>query len=265
MSENILLEITNLHAEYVNNQEDNEAIKILNGINLQIEEGKTHAIMGPNGSGKSTLSAVLMGHPSYKVTEGDIRFRNTKSGQLESVLDLEPHERARLGMFLSFQSPVSIPGLPVSLFLRNSLKNIRGEEIAVRDFRKELKENLSALEMNPDLTKRYLNEGFSGGEKKRMEILQLSLIQPKLAILDEIDSGLDIDALRQVSSGINRLVDANRSFVLITHYKRLLEYVKPDKVHILSKGRIIKEGGDELVETLEKEGYEAFVKAAEVA
>ncbi|MES0490139.1 MAG: Fe-S cluster assembly ATPase SufC [Leptospirales bacterium] len=265
MSENVLLEITNLHAEYVNNQEDNESIKILNGINLVIEQGKTHAIMGPNGSGKSTLSAVLMGHPAYKITEGEIRFKNPESGQLESILELEPHERARLGMFLSFQSPVSIPGLPVSLFLRNSLKNIRGKDIPVREFRKELKENLSALEMNPELTKRYLNEGFSGGEKKRMEILQLSLIKPALAILDEIDSGLDIDALRQVSNGINRLVDANRSFVLITHYKRLLEYVKPDKVHILSKGRIIKEGGNELVETLEKDGYEAFVKAAEVA
>ena len=265
MSQKNILEIENLHAHYVNPQEKEEKIEILNGINLEIHEGTTHAIMGPNGSGKSTLSSVLMGHPAYHISEGDIRLLNSETGKMESILNMETHERAKAGMFLSFQSPVSVPGLPVPLFLRTSLKNLRNNDITPREFRKELKSNLASLNMNPELTKRYLNEGFSGGEKKRMEILQMSLMQPRLAILDEIDSGLDIDALRLVSEGINQMVNDTRSFVLITHYKRLLDYVKPGKVHILGNGRIIKEGGAELVDVLEKDGYEAFLKEAAVA
>jgi Fe-S cluster assembly ATP-binding protein len=259
---NILLEIENLNAQYVNPHNQTEKIDILNGINLTVYKGKTHAIMGPNGSGKSTLSAVIMGHPHYQVTDGDIRFKNSETGKMESIIDLPTHERAKKGIFMSFQNPVAVPGLPVTQFLRSSLQNIRKQDITVKDFRKELRTNMDHLQMNPDLMKRYLNEGFSGGEKKRMEILQLALIQPQVAILDEIDSGLDIDALRQVSEGINRLVNEERAFVLITHYKRLLEYINPDSVHILSAGRIIKEGGPELVDILEEKGYEEIVKEA---
>lgn len=258
----LLLEIEDLHAQYVNPHNQNEKINILNGINLKIFKGKTHAVMGPNGSGKSTLSSVVMGHPHYVVTKGDIRYFNEETQKMESILEMPPHIRARKGIFLSFQNPVAVPGLPVTQFLRTSLQNIRNEEISVKDFRKELKNGMSALQMSQEFLKRYLNEGFSGGEKKRMEILQLSLIQPKIAILDEIDSGLDIDALRQVSEGINRLVNQERSFILITHYKRLLDYLKPDLVHILSAGKIIKEGGPELVDVLEEQGYEEIIKEA---
>jgi len=263
-NQTLLLDIQNVHAEYVNPHNQNEKIQILNGINLKLYKGKTHAIMGPNGSGKSTLSSVVMGHPHYRITQGDIRYLNPETSQMESIIGLQPHERAKKGIFMSFQNPVSVPGLPVTQFLRASLQNIRGKDITVKDFRKELKTSMESLQMNPDLMKRYLNEGFSGGEKKRMEILQLALLQPRLAILDEIDSGLDIDALRQVSEGINRLVDQERAFVLITHYKRLLDYIAPDNVHIIAEGRIIKEGGPELVDILETTGYEEIVKAAKV-
>ena len=265
MNETLLMEIDNLHAQYVNPLNQNEKIDILNGINLQIYKGKTQAIMGPNGSGKSTLSSVIMGHPHYKVTKGDIRCFNTETSKMESILKLLPHERAKLGIFMSFQNPVAVPGLPVTQFLRASLQNIRGSEIPVKEFRKELKNYMSDLQMNPDLMKRYLNEGFSGGEKKRMEILQLSMLQPRIAILDEIDSGLDIDALRQVAEGINKLINKERSLVLITHYKRLLEYLAPDTVHIIAEGKIIKEGGPELVEILEGAGYEQIMKEAKMA
>jgi Fe-S cluster assembly ATP-binding protein len=258
----LLLDIENLHAQYVNPHNQNEKINILNGINLKIFKGKKHAIMGPNGSGKSTLSSVIMGHPHYQITGGDIRYYNPETSKMESITGLLPHERAKKGIFMSFQNPVSVPGLPVTQFLRASLQNIRGKDIAVKDFRKELKSSMESLQMNPDLMKRYLNEGFSGGEKKRMEILQLSLLQPRIAILDEIDSGLDIDAIRQVSEGINRLVDNERAFILITHYKRLLEYIAPDSVHIIAEGKIIKEGGPELVDILESTGYEEIVKEA---
>jgi len=261
----ILLEINDLCAQYVNPHNQAEKIDILKGINLKISRGKTYAIMGPNGSGKSTLSSVIMGHPHYHVTSGDIRFRNSQTGNMESLLEIPTHERAKKGIFMSFQNPVAVPGLPVTQFLRASLQNIRGQEITVKEFRKELKSNMEQLQINPELTKRYLNEGFSGGEKKRMEILQLSLMKPQVAILDEIDSGLDIDALRQVSEGINNLVDSERAFILITHYKRLLEYIKPDSVHILSAGRIIKEGGPELVDILEEKGYEEIIKETAVA
>ncbi len=259
------MEIENLHAEYVNPQNEAEPIPILKGINLQLFRGVTHAVMGPNGSGKSTLSYVLMGHPHYRVTKGDIRLLNEKDKTLESIVNLETHERAQKGIFLSFQSPVAVPGLPVTQFLRNSLKSIRGEEISVKEFRKELRDNMETLKMSPEFTKRYLNEGFSGGEKKRMEILQMSMIQPKIAILDEIDSGLDIDALRLVSEGINGVKNEERSLLLITHYKRLLDYVQPAQIHILANGRIIKEGGPELVEILEKEGYDNILQAAQTA
>lgn len=255
----VVLQITDLHAEYVPAQEGAEPIEILKGINLTVYKGATHAIMGPNGSGKSTLSYVLMGHPRYRVTQGDIQIANEK-GELESILELESHERAKKGIFMSFQSPVAVPGLPVTQFLRNALKSIRGEEISVKEFRKELRAGLETLQMKEEFTKRYLNDGFSGGEKKRMEILQMNLIKPRIAILDEIDSGLDIDALKLVSGGVNALNNGERSFVLITHYKRLLDYVVPSHVHVLAKGRIIKEGGGEIVDTLEKEGYEGFLK-----
>ncbi|MDH4199673.1 MAG: Fe-S cluster assembly ATPase SufC, partial [Spirochaetia bacterium] len=194
---NLLLEIDDLHAHYVNPHNQNDKIDILNGISLKITRGKTHAIMGPNGSGKSTLSSVIMGHPHYRVTKGDIRFFNSATSKMESILSLAPHERAQKGIFMSFQNPVAVPGLPVTQFLRASLQSVRGAEISVKEFRKELKTSMETLQINPELTKRYLNEGFSGGEKKRMEILQLSLLKPEVAILDEIDSGLDIDALRQ--------------------------------------------------------------------
>lgn len=264
-TDNLILDIQNLHAQYVNPNNQSDKINILNGINLKISKGKTHAIMGPNGSGKSTLSSVIMGHPHYQVTQGDILYYNHETSKMESILKLLPHERAKKGIFMSFQNPVSVPGLPVTQFLRASLQNVRGKEITVKDFRKELKSSMESLQMNPDLMKRYLNEGFSGGEKKRMEILQLALLQPRIAILDEIDSGLDIDALRQVSEGINRLVDKERAFVLITHYKRLLDYIAPDSVHIIAEGKIIKEGGPELVDILETTGYEEIVKKAKMA
>lgn len=264
MSENqVILEISDLHAEYVNPQNEAEPIPILKGLSISLQRGLTHAVMGPNGSGKSTLSYVLMGHPHYRITGGDIRLLNEETGALESIMELETHERAQKGLFLSFQSPVSVPGLPVTQFLRNSLKSIRGREISVKEFRKELRASMEALEMSPDFTKRYLNEGFSGGEKKRMEILQMSLIQPRVAILDEIDSGLDIDALRLVSEGINQVKNDTRSLLLITHYKRLLDYVPPSRIHILADGRIIQEGGPELADILEKDGYDKILQNAQ--
>jgi len=264
MSETIL-KIENLSAQFITKGDTSNPISILKGVDLEIKKGATHAIMGPNGSGKSTLSSVLMGHPSYQITGGDIKLLNNETGKLESIINLKPDERARKGLFMSFQSPVAIPGLPVPLFLRNSIQAIRNGDITPKEFRKELKSTMEELQMKDEFTKRYLNEGFSGGEKKRMEILQLKLAKPRVAILDEIDSGLDIDALRMVSDGINSLVDHNRSFILITHYKRLLDYIKPDHVHILASGKIIRNGGSELVDILEKEGYDSFIKESQVA
>lgn len=227
-----------------------EGKKILHGLSLKVGAGEIHAIMGPNGSGKSTLSYAVLGHPRYLVESGDILLHG------ESLLSLKPNERAVKGLFLGFQYPVSVPGVSIVNFLRTAMKNRRGQDIALKDFRKELKENMKVLKMDAAFANRYLNEGFSGGEKKRLEILQMALLQPAMAILDETDSGLDIDALRIVSDGINRLSAPTRGILLITHYQRLLDYVKPHFVHVLSGGKIVRSGGPELALELESKGYE---------
>lgn len=238
-----MLEIQNLKAEI-------EGTPILNGVNLIIPAGEVHAIMGPNGSGKSTLSKVILGHPDYKVTGGDILFKG------DSIINLPTDERARRGVFLSFQHPVEIPGITVTNLLRNVLKNVRQAEIPIRQFRTELKEAMGGLQMDQSFAARYVNDGFSGGEKKRNEILQMILMKPGLAILDEIDSGLDIDALRIIAENIEKERAADRSMLLITHYKRLLDYLTIDSIHVFKNGQIIRSGGPELAERLEQEGYD---------
>ena len=245
------LEIKDLHVAI-------DGKEILKGVDLTIRSGEVHALMGPNGSGKSTLSYALMGHPNYEVTGG--------SATLDGVdlLGLEADERAKAGLFLAFQYPTSIPGVTVANFLRHAVSNVRrpdrkeGEElIPMREFRKELRGTMDELGMDPDFARRYLNEGFSGGEKKRAEVLQLAMLRPGFAILDETDSGLDIDAVRIVSEGVNRVADRQGTGVLvITHYQRILTYIKPQFIHILFGGRIVEDGGPELVETLEREGYD---------
>ena len=244
-----LLEIKDLHAEI-----DGKAI--LNGVDLVIPAGQSHAVMGPNGSGKSTLSYVLLGHPKYTVTKGDILFKG------KSIVDKTPDERARLGMFLSLQYPTSIPGVTGLNFLKNVLKNIRGQDVPVREFRKEVNEALAKLDMKTDFMQRYVNDGFSGGEKKRNEILQMSLIQPALAILDEIDSGLDVDALRIIAQNIEAMRSPDRSMLLITHYQRLLSYLTIDRIHIFVGGTIRMSGGKELAKQLEESGYERLLQEA---
>lgn len=244
-----ILEIRGLHA----NVDDTE---ILKGVDLTINPGEVHAIMGPNGSGKSTLSNVIMGHPNYKITAGEILFRG------ESILDMTTDERARKGLFLSFQYPTALPGITIPNFFRTVLKSIRGEDIPMREFKKELKEGMARLDMSEDFLKRYVNDGFSGGEKKRTEILQMSLIKPALAILDETDSGLDIDALRIVSQGITDTKSPERSILLITHYQRMLNYVVPDFIHVFARGQIIQTGDKELAEELEKSGYDGILEKA---
>jgi Fe-S cluster assembly ATP-binding protein len=232
--------------------------EILKGVNLTIRQGEVHALMGPNGSGKSTLSYALMGHPNYEVTAGTA----TLDGR--DLLEMEPNERAKAGLFLAFQYPTSIPGVTVANFLRHAVSNVRnpdrkeGEDlIAMRDFRKEIRTQMDELGMDPEFARRYLNEGFSGGEKKRAEVLQLAMLRPSFAILDETDSGLDIDAVRLVSEGVNRVAAKNETGVLvITHYQRILNYIKPGFVHILFGGRIVESGGPELVDVLEREGYD---------
>ena len=224
--------------------------EILCGLDLGINPGEFHVIMGPNGSGKSTLAKTLMGHPKYEVTSGSVRYHG------KDVLELKPDERARLGIFLGFQYPEEIPGVSVENFLRMSLNAVMGQQITPLLFKKLLKEKMKLLEMDESIAKRYLNEGFSGGEKKRAEILQMAILQPKIVILDEIDSGTDIDALKIIAEGINKLASPERSFLIITHYQRILQYIKKiDKIHIMVKGRIVKEGSRELAEKLEKEGY----------
>lgn len=227
---------------------------ILKGVNLTINPGEKHALMGPNGSGKSTLSYALMGHPNYRITQGEVLFKG------QNLLEMAPDERAREGMFLAFQYPMVIPGVKVFQFLRNMLRARLGGELSVRDFRKTLKAKMEMLEMREEFVKRYLNEGFSGGEKKRHEILQMALLEPTLAILDETDSGLDIDALRIVCDGINKVADANSDMgiLIITHYQRMLNYITPDYIHILFDGRIVKSGSKELALELEAHGYEAI-------
>ena len=242
-----LLSINNLHASV----EDTE---ILKGLSFEVNPGEVHAIMGPNGSGKSTLGNVLAGRDDYEVTEGTITFDG------DDLLEMDPEERAREGLFLAFQYPVELPGVSTHQFLRtavNSVREHRGlDELAVGDFIKLVKEKAAFVNLDPKLTKRSVNEGFSGGEKKRAEIFQMAMLDPRLAILDETDSGLDIDALRIVSDGVNKLRAENRAFVLITHYQRLLNYIRPDYVHVLVDGRIVETGGFELAEKLEAEGYD---------
>jgi Fe-S cluster assembly ATP-binding protein len=231
-----------------------EGKEILKGVDLVINRGEVHALMGPNGSGKSTLANALMGHPRYAVTKGRVLFMG------EELLGLKPDERARRGVFLAFQYPIGIPGVVMGNFLRTALKARRGEDVPVREFRKLLDETMDLLKMDPTFARRYVNEGFSGGEKKRAEVLQLALLQPEMAILDETDSGLDIDALRIVAEGIDALRGPERALLLVTHYQRMLNYVKPDIVHVLYDGRIVKTGGPELALELEKQGYDWIIE-----
>lgn len=241
-----MLKITNLHASV-------DGTPILKGINLEVRPGEVHAIMGPNGSGKSTLSQVLAGNDSYEITDGDIIL----GGQ--SILEMPTEQRAREGVFLAFQYPVEIPGVSNLQFLRtamNSIREYRGEEeIDAVSFMKRAKEKIKQVNLDPAFLKRGVNEGFSGGEKKRNEIMQMLMLEPKLAILDETDSGLDIDALKVVADGVNALKSPERSVIMVTHYQRLLDYIVPDYVHVLAKGKIIKSGGKELALELEEKGY----------
>ena len=251
-----MLEIKNLHASVV----DVEDSEILRGIDLKVSKGEVHAIMGPNGSGKSTLANVLMGRPDYEVTDGDVLFED------ESIIEMAPDARAHLGMFLAFQYPAEIPGVRPWQFLKSALDSkaeARGEDkMSVRNFSKLFDEKVEAVGINPNLVKRSLNDGFSGGEKKRNEMLQLEVLQPSLAILDETDSGLDVDALRIVAEGLNSMRSTKRSFIVVTHYQRLLNYITPDVVHILVKGKIVKTGGPELALEVEKNGYKDYLAAA---
>lgn len=244
-----MLELKDVYAEV-----EGEGIEILKGVNLTINKGEIHAIMGPNGSGKSTLAKVVSGHPEYEVTQGDILFNG------ESILELDPDERAHAGIFLAFQYPVEVPGVTNTTLLRESYNTIaasRGrEELDPLEFDDYIREKLDLVEMNPDFLERSVNTGFSGGEKKRNEIFQMAVLQPSLALLDETDSGLDIDALRVVSEGINKLHTSEDAVVLITHYQRLLNYIVPDFVHVMRDGRIVKTGGKELALELEEKGYD---------
>jgi len=250
-----LLEARGLHATV-------NGIEILKGMNLTVKTGEVHAIMGPNGSGKSTFAKVLAGHPAYEVTAGEVLLEG------KDLFELKPEERARAGVFLGFQYPIEIPGVANSQFLRlayNTVQAQRGkDELDPLEFDDFVRERMKLLEMNPDFLDRSVNEGFSGGEKKRNEILQMSLLEPKLAILDETDSGLDIDALRVVAGGVNQLANENNAIVLVTHYQRLLNYIVPDYVHVMESGRIVKTGGKELAVELETRGYE-WVAGATVA
>jgi Fe-S cluster assembly ATP-binding protein len=243
-----LVKIVNLHAEVAE-----EGTEILRGVNLEVGEGEIHAIMGPNGSGKSTLAKVISGHPAYEVTDGDILYRG------ESILGMEPDERARAGVFLAFQYPVEIPGVSIANFLRTAINSQRGEEIDIFDFQDLLTGRMEMLGMDPAFAERSVNDGFSGGEKKRNEILQLAVLEPRLAVMDETDSGLDIDALKIVSAGINKVKEqhpTDMSVLLITHYQRMLDYITPDVVHVMLAGRVIRSGGPELALELEARGYE---------
>ena len=253
-----MLKIENLHASVGEGEDTKEIIK---GLSLEVPAGEVHAIMGPNGAGKSTLSYLLTGRDGYEATSGSASFKG------EDLLELEPEERAAKGVFLSFQYPVEIPGVPILTFLRtalNSQRKLRGEhEISAADFLKKSREVAANLKLTPDMLKRFLNVGFSGGEKKRAEMVQMGILDPSFAVLDETDSGLDIDALRVVGEGINTIMRApDKAALLITHYQRLLEVVKPDKVSILAQGRIVKTGGAELAQQLENEGYDAVMEAA---
>jgi len=251
------LEIKNLHVSV-------EGREILKGLNLTINQGETHAIMGPNGSGKSTLAYTLSGHPKYLVTDGDVLFEG------HSIITMSADERARAGVFLAFQYPVAVPGVSMANFLRLAYRSVksnasqpetrREEVLSIPKFRKLMREKMAMLKMDESFATRYLNDGFSGGEKKRAEILQMALLEPKIAILDETDSGLDIDALRIVSEGVNILKGPDLGLLVITHYNRILNYIKPDHVHVLVDGRIAHSGGPELALQLEQTGYESLIK-----
>lgn len=249
MSDNILLEIKNLHAGV-------EGKEILKGIDLTIRRGEVHAVMGPNGAGKSTLGAVLSGRPDLKVTEGSVLFMG------RDLLAMSPEERSWAGVFLSFQYPVEIPGVSITNFMKaavNARRKAQGQpELKPAEFLALLRENMDFVKMKPEFAKREVNVGFSGGEKKRNEIFQMSMLSPVLGILDETDSGLDVDALRTVAEGVNALRTEETSYIVITHYHRLLEYIEPDVVHVLKDGRIVKTAGKELVDRIEKEGYESI-------
>ncbi len=248
----MLLEVKNLYVATDGNN-------ILKGLNLQVKKGEVHAIMGPNGSGKSTLAKVLAGHPAYEVTKGEILYEG------KDLLELDPDERAREGVFMAFQYPIEVPGVSNSQFMRlaynEKMKHLGEEELDPLEFNDLLKERAKIVDMSSDFFKRSVNEGFSGGEKKRNEILQMAVLNPKLAILDETDSGLDIDALRIVAEGVNKLKSEDKAIILVTHYQRLLNYIIPDFVHVLAGGKIVKEGGKELALELEEKGYD-WVKAA---
>jgi Fe-S cluster assembly ATP-binding protein len=248
------LEIKDLHASI-------ESKQILKGVNLKVSQGETHAIMGPNGSGKSTLANTLMGHPKYKVDSGDILVNG------ESIVGMSPDLRAKKGLFLAFQYPLEIPGVPLAQFLRSAYRSVKGEQktdskgvggemISALAFKKKLEEKLKEVEMDPAFAKRYLNEGFSGGEKKRAEILQMAILEPAIAIMDETDSGLDIDAIRKVAEVVSNMTGPKMGVLLITHYQRILQYVKPQFIHIMVDGRIFQSGGPELAQLLEEKGYE---------
>ena len=240
------LEIRNLHVTAEDKQ-------ILKGLDLDVSKGEIHALMGPNGSGKSTLANVIMGHPGFEVTEGEIRFDG------EDITEAPPDERSRAGLFMAFQYPVAVPGVTVTKYLRtaiNAHREARGEEpIKLKDFRKQTEAAMELMNIPRDFASRYINDGFSGGEKKRMEILQLAMLRPRIAVLDETDSGLDIDALRIVAEGVNRFTGPDMGVLIITHYQRILHLVEPDFVHVMFDGRIVKEGGPELVGQLEEKGY----------
>jgi len=255
-----LLEIKNLHVA------TEDGTEIVRGLDLAVDSNEVHAIMGPNGSGKSTLAYALMGHPAYEITDGDILLDG------ESILELEADERAQRGLFLAFQYPHAVPGVTVASFLRSAVNAMRkaandGEDdpVKIPEFRKQLDEAMKQLQVPKEMAGRYLNDGFSGGEKKRVEILQMAMLRPRIAVLDETDSGLDIDALRVVASGVRGLVGPETGALVITHYQRILNYVKPDFVHVFVDGRIVREGGPELAEQLEAEGYKAFGVEEEAA
>ncbi|MGC1184788.1 MAG: Fe-S cluster assembly ATPase SufC [Candidatus Dormiibacterota bacterium] len=232
-----------------------EGKQILSGVSLTVPQGEVHALMGPNGAGKTSLGYAVMGHPKYLVTGGEIHWKD------QSLLGMLPENRARMGLFLSLQYPTAIPGVTTVNFLRAALKG-QGKNLAARDFLKLVREQMAALKMDPSFMSRYINDNFSGGEKKRMEIVQLAVLRPEMAILDETDSGLDVDALRTVAEGVNRVRGDGMGVLIITHYQRILDYIKPDQVHVMAAGRVIASGGGELVDQIEKDGYDPMLRAA---